>query len=87
MERKCEFCGEQIPQERLEALPNTRRCVKCAQKMAAISVSNKWAPAWISIPTKICWGLSAAEGWKALDGCANEGASRGSTIRHGHGQD
>jgi len=32
MERKCEFCGEQIPRERLEALPNTRRCVKCAQK-------------------------------------------------------
>ncbi|MGI6034932.1 MAG: TraR/DksA C4-type zinc finger protein [Limnochordia bacterium] len=32
MERKCEFCGQPIPRERLEALPNTRRCVKCAQK-------------------------------------------------------
>ncbi|MGI6036700.1 MAG: TraR/DksA C4-type zinc finger protein [Limnochordia bacterium] len=32
MQRKCEFCGRTIPKERLEALPNTRRCVECARK-------------------------------------------------------
>jgi RNA polymerase-binding transcription factor DksA len=26
----CERCGEQIPADRLEALPGTRTCVRCA---------------------------------------------------------
>ncbi|MFA5766403.1 MAG: TraR/DksA C4-type zinc finger protein [Candidatus Paceibacterota bacterium] len=28
--KHCEDCGEIIPAERLEALPNTQYCVKCA---------------------------------------------------------
>ena len=31
-ERSCEICGRVIPPERLEALPETRRCVECARK-------------------------------------------------------
>ncbi len=31
-ERHCEICGQAIPPERLEALPETRRCVECARK-------------------------------------------------------
>ena len=27
----CEFCGEAIPSERLEILPETTTCVKCSQ--------------------------------------------------------
>lgn len=27
----CEDCGEQIPEERLEVLPNTKYCVKCSE--------------------------------------------------------
>jgi RNA polymerase-binding transcription factor DksA len=27
----CEFCGEEIPAERLEILPDTSTCVKCSQ--------------------------------------------------------
>ena len=30
MTRPCEICGKPIPAERLAALPQTRRCVKCA---------------------------------------------------------
>ncbi len=31
-ERKCEFCGNTIPKERLDILPQTKRCVTCAEK-------------------------------------------------------
>ena len=31
MERQCELCGAAIPEERLQALPETRRCVDCAR--------------------------------------------------------
>ena len=31
--RKCEGCGAKIPAERVEALPDTQVCVKCAQAM------------------------------------------------------
>ena len=31
-ERLCEFCDRPIPGERLRALPQTRRCVECAEK-------------------------------------------------------
>lgn len=30
-EVRCELCGRPIPQERLEILPQTRRCVECAR--------------------------------------------------------
>lgn len=32
MQRYCELCGRLIPQERLDALPQTRRCVDCARE-------------------------------------------------------
>lgn len=31
-ERTCELCGRRIPKERLQALPETKRCVECARK-------------------------------------------------------
>ena len=31
----CEDCGDEIPPARLEALPHTTRCVKCAQALEA----------------------------------------------------
>jgi hypothetical protein len=31
--RPCQRCGIQIPLERLEALPETRLCVKCSQEV------------------------------------------------------
>lgn len=27
----CEFCGKEIPEERLEILPDTTTCVECSQ--------------------------------------------------------
>ena len=32
MERRCELCGRRIPKERLQALPETKRCVDCSRK-------------------------------------------------------
>lgn len=32
MEPACELCGRRIPKERLQALPETKRCVECARK-------------------------------------------------------
>jgi hypothetical protein len=31
VKRRCEICGKAIPKERLEALPDTRRCIECAR--------------------------------------------------------
>jgi len=31
MKRRCELCNGEIPQERLQALPETRRCFECAR--------------------------------------------------------
>jgi hypothetical protein len=31
--RYCERCGGEIPEERVEALPETRVCVKCSEAM------------------------------------------------------
>ncbi len=33
--RTCVFCGKAIPLRRLEALPETRRCYDCSQKMGS----------------------------------------------------
>ena len=30
---RCEECGQEIPKERLEALPYARCCVRCAQRL------------------------------------------------------
>ena len=40
-ERKCEFCGCSIPQERLTILPQTKRCVECAEKNGSDIVSKR----------------------------------------------
>lgn len=31
MEKKCEICGNRIPKERVEILPQTKRCVDCSR--------------------------------------------------------
>lgn len=31
MKRHCDICGRPIPKERLQALPETKRCVECAR--------------------------------------------------------
>jgi RNA polymerase-binding transcription factor DksA len=31
---RCENCGKDIPRERLQALPYTRYCVQCAERLA-----------------------------------------------------
>ncbi len=41
MERKCEFCNSVIPKERLDILPQTKRCVTCAEKKGSDVVSRK----------------------------------------------
>ena len=46
MVKNCKGCGDEIPEERLKALPDTDWCVKCAQtrvvkKRAIISGSSK----------------------------------------------
>ena len=41
MERRCEFCGAVIPKERLAILPQTKRCVSCAEKNGSDIVTKK----------------------------------------------
>lgn len=33
--KKCVVCGNAIPKARLEALPETKRCVDCAKKLGS----------------------------------------------------
>ncbi len=37
----CSLCGKKIPTERLVALPQTRRCVKCAQEKGSDIVTKR----------------------------------------------
>jgi hypothetical protein len=39
--RKCELCGKDIPAERMKALPETKRCVECAQKNGSDIVAKR----------------------------------------------
>lgn len=41
MERPCELCGRPIPKERLDALPQTKRCVDCARQRGSDMVVRK----------------------------------------------
>ncbi|HEY8391942.1 MAG TPA: TraR/DksA C4-type zinc finger protein [Capillibacterium sp.] len=41
MGRKCELCGKEISAERLEALPETKRCVKCAKEKGSDIVARR----------------------------------------------
>ena len=36
--RECEWCGDKIPQARIDALPRTTRCVKCSVEKGKIGV-------------------------------------------------
>jgi RNA polymerase-binding transcription factor DksA len=38
--RTCEDCGGKIPKERIEALPETSQCVKCAAKNPKIRIPD-----------------------------------------------
>ncbi|HHX02350.1 MAG TPA: hypothetical protein GX739_06745 [Firmicutes bacterium] len=39
--RKCVICGKQIPEERIQALPQTKRCVDCAREKGSDIVTRK----------------------------------------------
>ena len=41
MAKKCEICKKPIPGERLEALPETKRCVECARKNGSDFVAKR----------------------------------------------
>lgn len=41
MRRKCELCGKRIPKARLEALPETRRCVPCSTEKGSDLVPRR----------------------------------------------
>ena len=41
MSKKCELCGKEISAERLEALPETKRCVKCAKEKGSDIVARR----------------------------------------------
>jgi RNA polymerase-binding transcription factor DksA len=41
MQRKCELCGKEIPLARLEALPETKRCVECARQKGSDVVARR----------------------------------------------
>lgn len=39
--QKCEICNKIIPKARLQVLPETKRCVKCASEKGSDVVSRK----------------------------------------------
>ncbi len=39
--RRCVICGKLIPNERLKALPQTKRCVDCAREKGSDIVGKK----------------------------------------------
>lgn len=41
MGRSCEICGGIIPSERLEALPETKRCVECAREKGSDIIARR----------------------------------------------
>lgn len=43
MNKNCVCCGEVIEPERLEALPDTEFCIKCARKVNIKPVRNQYA--------------------------------------------
>jgi hypothetical protein len=51
-EKNCKVCGQPIPLERLEALPETETCVGCSdekKKMGFMDYSHKTAPEFVEI--------------------------------------
>lgn len=41
MAKVCEMCGKAIPEERLKALPQTKRCVECARKNGSDIIARR----------------------------------------------
>jgi RNA polymerase-binding transcription factor DksA len=41
MKRNCDICGKVIPVERLEALPETKRCVDCSREKGSDFVAKR----------------------------------------------
>jgi RNA polymerase-binding transcription factor DksA len=41
LKRNCELCGKVIPKERLEALPETKRCVECSREKGSDFVAKR----------------------------------------------
>ncbi|NLM26405.1 MAG: hypothetical protein GX208_09885 [Firmicutes bacterium] len=39
--QKCTICGKVIPEERLKALPQTKRCIDCAREKGSDVVARK----------------------------------------------
>lgn len=35
VDKRCEICERVIPQERVEALPGTKRCIECSRLMGS----------------------------------------------------
>ena len=48
--RRCDLCGRVIPPERLQALPETKRCVECARKKGS-DISGKRAEVGMDLDT------------------------------------
>jgi len=42
--RRCARCGEEIPAERVEALPETRVCVRCSSEMGGSEFTTVAVP-------------------------------------------
>ena len=41
MSKSCKHCGEVIPSERIEVLPNTEHCIECVDKHGP---KKRWDP-------------------------------------------
>lgn len=66
MTKNCKHCQEIIPQERLDLLPNTEYCVKCAGEFVAkvkgyMNYSDKTAPDLVIIDPADKEGIRRAE--------------------------
>ncbi|MGE5576503.1 MAG: TraR/DksA C4-type zinc finger protein [Syntrophothermus sp.] len=48
--RRCDLCGRVIPAERLQALPETKRCVECARKEGS-DIQGKRAEVGMDVET------------------------------------
>ncbi len=63
---KCEKCGKNIPQVRLDALPDTTFCVKCAERHGArphayMVYGHKTAPEIVVVDQKDKEAMRQAE--------------------------
>lgn len=59
----CTECGQPIPEERLEALPETTCCVKCSQESGMVGITV-WDD---GVPSLVTVSKEEAERHKALE--------------------